>query len=491
MFTFRPYQLKVFQDHSTGILILHWSRQIGKTTVLAAWAVERILRCRGHTVTVLSNSLKNGAEFIARASAFCEEKLSGEEEIKFRFSRHEIRLERGRDLSRIHALAANPRTARGFSGDLILDEIAFYEDPEGVWEAAEPILAARADFLCRIASTGNGKRNLFYRMTRDSRFVLSRVTRTDAWRMGVPIFDPLTRRPITPDEARAAALDKEAYDQNYECAFIGENRSLLNTTLIEAACSDTGYICCGEWSPEALKLFEEVSSGGKWLFAGVDVGRSRDRTVVTVITAENGIYRVLGFLRLEEMRLPEQQKRLNPLFRIPGMKGIAIDMTGLGLGLYEYILQIYGNRKVYGINFSSTMPAVSERGSLSRAASGGGALPHARVTEVLAVNLVRSYEESRLSHPLDEILREDLLLPRRTLNAAGRVSITADRDNSGQAGHADHFWSLALALEAARRQPGRMERRLVSGASRAGLMQSQSVRRTIHSERDLGGGIFF
>src|SRR3954465_15333086 len=65
---------------------------------------------------------------------------------------------------RIKVLAANPRTARGFSGDLILDEFAFHENAAAIWEAAEPILASNKDYLCRIASTPNGKHNMFYRL---------------------------------------------------------------------------------------------------------------------------------------------------------------------------------------------------------------------------------------------------------------------------------------------------------------------------------------
>ena len=208
MFTLRPYQLEVFRDHSTGILILHWSRQIGKTTTLAAWALDRIVTLPGHTVTVLSNSLRNGSEFIGRASLLTEEPPW--DQYEFKISRHEIQTDAAGKLSRILALAANPRTARGFSGDLILDEMAFYEDIAGVWDAAEPILSSDPKFLCRIASTGNGRHNLFYRMVQDPRFHVSRVTRTDAWHMGVPILDPFTRAPITPEEARAAALDKNS-----------------------------------------------------------------------------------------------------------------------------------------------------------------------------------------------------------------------------------------------------------------------------------------
>ena len=53
---FREYQRPVFEDNETGILVLHWSRQIGKSFTLAAWAVDRLLTRPGRLVTVLSNS---------------------------------------------------------------------------------------------------------------------------------------------------------------------------------------------------------------------------------------------------------------------------------------------------------------------------------------------------------------------------------------------------------------------------------------------------
>ena len=51
----RPYyQQAIFDDRSSGIQILHWSRQIGKSFTLAAWAVDRLLSRPGRLVTVLS-----------------------------------------------------------------------------------------------------------------------------------------------------------------------------------------------------------------------------------------------------------------------------------------------------------------------------------------------------------------------------------------------------------------------------------------------------
>jgi phage FluMu gp28-like protein len=166
----RKYQLPVVSDHRSGIVVLHWSRQIGKSFALAAWAVYRLLTKRGRLVTVLSNSRENGAEFLLKCSQIC--RLTGTRfatvvnapELEFEDYRMELRIESFNQLGRIKVLAANPRTARGFSGDLILDEFAFHENANAIWEAAEPILAANPDYLCRIASTGNGRHNLFYRI---------------------------------------------------------------------------------------------------------------------------------------------------------------------------------------------------------------------------------------------------------------------------------------------------------------------------------------
>jgi hypothetical protein len=74
-FLFRPYQAPVFWDNESGILILHWSRQIGKSYTLANWAVARLIqKLETHPawlITVLSNSRDNGAEFCLKAAQAC------------------------------------------------------------------------------------------------------------------------------------------------------------------------------------------------------------------------------------------------------------------------------------------------------------------------------------------------------------------------------------------------------------------------------------
>ncbi len=70
----------------------------------------------------------------------------------------------------------------------------------------------------------------------------------------------------------------------------------------------------------------------------------------------------------------------------------------------------------------------------------------AKVTELMATELLAVFEERSIEIPNDAELRADLVKPEKITSPGGRVSIAATRD---EAGHADHFWAIALAIRAA------------------------------------------
>jgi phage FluMu gp28-like protein len=444
---FLPYQREAFADRHHGVAIWFWGRQCRKSSTGAAWAVDRLLtQVPKHgrwLVTVLSNSKDNGAEFNLKVGEICEllgqayEAADLSPDGLYEHMVYETRVRVGGGVGRIKVLAANPRTARGFSGDLILDEFAFHEDSQRIWEAAEPILAAHPEYLCRIMSTGNGRQNMFYRMVTSGRYPVSNIRRSDAWGQGLPVYHPVTREPITPDQARELALDKRAYDQNYENVLSDESMALLTYELIGAAEDpDVGEICEQDWSAAALARLHAARGD---LYAGVDVGRSRDLTVLSVFERLGGQWLCRALLRCAGMRLPEQQRRLRAVCEAPRFHRAAIDMTGLGLGLVEYAQEQFGRGRILGVNFATSVPLTR------RLAASGRAADRVRVTEAMATELLAAYEDRRIKHPVDELLREDLRKPERLTTPGGRVSIAAAADASG---HADHFWSFALALEA-------------------------------------------
>ena len=457
---FRRYQLASFVDHATKTVIEHWSRQIGKSYTYAAWAVDRLLRNPGRLVTVLSNSRDNGAEFVAKVREVCDrmgEIIDGleqddnadeldrgaalSEDVKYANMRFEVKITIGGKTGRIKVLAANPRTARGFSGDLILDEFAFHEDSAAIWEAAEPIISSNPDYLCRILSTGNGRRNMFYQLISEGRIRYRRIRRSDAWATGdLHIYSQIDGREITPGEAREQASDKRAYEQNYECAFEDENAALLTQELISAA-ERAGVVAIDrqDWTPASLARMERAAGR---LEAGVDVGRTRDLTVVTVLEHAGLTRECIAMLEIENMRLPEQQRRLDAVCRMPGFAAMEIDMTGVGTGLFEYAQRDNGTR-VRGVHFASTEPVTA------RIQAEGRKAPTARVTEIMATDLVGVFEDRGITIPADARLRDDLRRPEKITSPGGRVSIAAARDAGD---HADRFWSLALAVRAGKRR---------------------------------------
>jgi len=444
---FRKFQEPVFWA-TEGVLLLHWSRQIGKSYILAAWAVHRLLGNPGRLVTVLSNSKSNGMEFLLKAAHVCavmrvaceSADLSTNDRIES--MRMEIRVKLNGKFSRLIVLAANPRTARGFSGDLILDEFAFHEDSAAIWDAAEPIISGNPDYCCRIASTGNGRFNMFYRMANESSpYPVSQIRRTDAYEMGLQIYDPATRREITPAEARAAAWDKASYDQNYECAFNDESMALLTHELIaaceyqlEAGHNRTGvtecFICAQDWTSQALELLRSCKGP---LGVGLDVGRNRDMTVIAVGEKIGGILFTRALLRISAMRLPQQLDRLRPILQMPNFGRLCGDATGLGLGLVEFAQELCGPYRAEAVQFAS-------REKLST--RGGRQTGSALVTELIALDLLELFEARSIRIPCETALREALRKPERVTTANG-VRIAATRDESG---HADEFWSIALMV---------------------------------------------
>ncbi len=455
---FRKYQEPVFWDHETKTQLLHWSRQIGKSFTLAAWAVQRLLLFPGRLVTVLSNSRDNGAEFVLKVEEVCRKmsmaveavetdsnqaeldaRADLAEDVKYEAMRFEVKITVEGKVGRIKVLAANPRTARGFSGDLILDEFAFHENSAAIWEAAEPIISANPDFMCRISSTGNGRRNMFYQLISEGNIPYCRVRRSDAWKMGeLKIYSIISGKPITPDEARRQASDKRAYDQNYECAFNDEASILLTQELISAAQRVDFAVDEQTWSAASLQRMYRATGE---LFAGWDFARVGDLSVIAVFEKLGPLKRMIGLLTMRDMRIKEQNAQRFAVCSLPKFRRLCIDMTGNGLGAFEDAEDAHTAAKVEGVNFSSTAPVTD------RIRAEGRTAPTARITEIMASDLVAEFEDRTIEIISDAALRDDLRKPEKLISPGGRVSIAAVRDVKD---HADRFWAIAMGIRASK-----------------------------------------
>lgn len=249
-------------------MLLLWRRQLGKTTTIAHLALKRMMQKKGHLFTFASASLMVGREVIYREAAILQSALEelGKQAAKadlklevrdrdssklpgaldldgfadvFNRSALEMRLYHDRNtFSRTQVIAPNPATARGYSGDVAIDEIGFIKNFRELWEAMEPIASRQQDFRCLLATTPpDDDAHYSFELAvppDDAVFPVSpeghwyesqagvlvhRCDVFDGYAAGVKLYDTNTREALTPAEHRARALDKDAWDRNYALIF--------------------------------------------------------------------------------------------------------------------------------------------------------------------------------------------------------------------------------------------------------------------------------
>ena len=118
---------------------------------------------------------------------------------------------------RVIALPANPMTARGYSGDVFLDEFAMHRDDREIWAALIPTLTRGGGEL-DVASTPHGRKNMFFKLLSNRRFSHSRVTIHEAVAGGLA---------ADVEVLRDAMADPLSWRQEFECEFVDEATAFL------------------------------------------------------------------------------------------------------------------------------------------------------------------------------------------------------------------------------------------------------------------------
>jgi len=402
-----PYQRAWVEDPArfkAGLM----SRQVGKSFAGACEAVRDCLVTPAATWVVLSAGERQALEFMAKvrqwAEAFAlvihdfDEQRAGAEAL---LRSSEVRFATG---SRVIALPANPATARGYSGNVILDEFAFHEDAEGIWRAIYPSITnpLRGELKLRVLSTPNGQGNRFYRLWTGGGANWSRhkVTVHDAIAAGLP---------INLDALREQIGDADAWAQEYECAFLDVGGVLFPYELIAGCESDL-----------ASELMTVPSGERGALYTGVDVGTVNDPTVaVTLERMPDSRLRVIEALRLKGMPLPDQQDLLDGRLAAATVSGL--DATGLGKQMAQFFSAKLGG-KFRPCDFTSKWK-------------------HEAFTR-----LYNALERKSVLLPVSRDVREDMHAWHVSHSGSGVATYWAPRTREG---HSDFTSALVIALDCA------------------------------------------
>ncbi len=338
---------------------------------------------------------------------------------------------------KIVAGSSNPKFFRSKGGAAGLDEFAFHRDGRELFKAAHAT-AMFWGYPLRIWSTHNGPGSYFNQLIQQAKVIeptsgkprlkasLHHVTVLDAVEQGiveridmrkkrldhVPAPDA-KRRQEWLDDLRSTCPDEDTWNEEYMCVPSTDASSLLSYDLIQGC------------EVANLELFDVTSrfAVGSRFYAGFDVGRKRDLSVLWVIEKLGDVFWTRVLRTFNNVNFSAQEGAINSLLGSSAIKRLCIDSTGIGMQLAERLQQRWGTHRVEAVHF--TAPVKSE----------------------LAMPLRRLFEDKLVRVPMNDLVREDLHSIRKIVTAANNVRLDADRSDTD--GHGDRFWALALAYHAA------------------------------------------
>lgn len=327
----------------------------------------------------------------------------------------------------IYSLSSNPDAQAGKRGRRVGDEFALQKQQRQWYAITLPGLQWGGQMS--LISTHRGTHSFFnkeiveparHTETNKKKFSLHTVTIESAVREGLWLkirsqLEPSDDRYEYDDDAflqaaRDACPDEETWLQEYCCVPADDAAAFLSWELI-TACSET-----------AVERAARVYPADAPRYVGYDVARKQDLSVITVLCDIGGVLVDEDVIVMKNTPFAEQERRLDEVMQRPGVKQARLDATGLGMQMAERAERRYPGR-AQGVMFN--MQSKQE----------------------LAFPLRARFEDRKIRIRDDRLYTADLRSIKKTVTAAGNIIITSEAGATD--GHADRFWSLALACHAA------------------------------------------
>ncbi|MCX8191627.1 MAG: terminase family protein, partial [Nitrososphaerales archaeon] len=406
------YQIALLNDTSKQIVV-RWTRQSGKTTTFAAKSLFFCITKPNSQALITSPGLRQSMivsdkieEIINKMNAVARRAW-----IK-KVQRQTITFHNG---SRVKALPYSLHRLRGETCDLIfVDEASFIRDDEILFDSIlKPMLATRWQRGAQIivSSTPWGKNTMFYRFCKDPIVAKDWSQHHITWRDAVK--EGLI--PLEFIEAQRRSISTERFQREYEAEFVEDHDSYLTQDLI-ARCQD----------PELEYWSFDHFIKDKELYAGIDLGKKHDYSVIAVLEKDHfheDYPLKLVHLKRFELDTPYASvigymKILSERWKI--FHRICVDQSGVG----EYIVEDMRNAGIENIE--------------------GVVLTMQKKEEVLGY-LKQVMLESKLKLPYDEDLIIEMNIEKYELTKDGHIKFSHPEHC-----HDDRLWALALAVYASR-----------------------------------------
>lgn len=405
--TFYPFQLDWLLDLS-DYAVCNKSRQIGMSHTTAAWGVL-YGAFHGELTTIISVGDRESAEVLEKAKGHRDVLCALGSQMAGRRGKDNASEVDFKSGGRIMALPSSG--GRSFTGNVFLDEFAYQQHAAAVWDAA--LAVTMHGFRARVASTPNGIGNDFEQLW-------SNPTKNAGWSKHEISLQRALAEGMRVDIDRCwkmAKGDPRLFDQLFGCKFLDGELQYIPGELIEVA-----------------SLADYDAKGEGLYFAGLDIGKTVDLTVLVVVKKIGGVLFVVYVESCKRTDSDGLAAMVARAFTRFGLRKLAVDATGLGVFPAEQIQKKHGSSKVEPVVFGQ------------------------QTKEDMATGLYTAFAERKLRLPktrfpeegckLDDVpaMRSDVASIRRIITSAGNVRYDAPHTDQG---HADRAWALALAVHVA------------------------------------------
>lgn len=259
-----------------GDILLCTGRQVGKTTIFARKAAERMLSKPNSRIIVVSLTEDQAKLIIVMILEYLEFKARFQiHKGKYKPTQNRIRLKNGSQV--IARPVGNTGDAvRGFTGDvLIIDEAS--RMPQLVWEASRPTLLTTAGDIW-MCSTPHGKQGYFWEayQNKTNKYKVFHISSEEVIRnraISATWTEKQRAESIKFLEAEKADMSSLQYGQEYLGLFLDDLRRYFSDELIQKCCTL-------KRRPAVLK--------GKEYYLGVDIARmGNDESTFEIIDCIN------------------------------------------------------------------------------------------------------------------------------------------------------------------------------------------------------------
>ncbi|KHT36609.1 terminase large subunit domain-containing protein [Pectobacterium carotovorum] len=403
------------------------SRQIGATWYFAFEAFENAV-LTGDPQIFLSASRAQAEVFRSYIVNIAQEYFG------ITLTGNPIRLSNGAEL---RFLSTNKNTAQSYSGHLYCDEYFWVPNFARLNEVASA-MATHDKWRTTYFSTPSAKTHQAYPFWTGEEWKRGNKKRAA---VKFPAFDELRdggrlcpdgqwRYIITMEDAIAggfnlASLDKlrnrynvDTFNMLYMCVFVDSKDAVFSFDDLERCGIDPDI--WQDHDPKAPRPF-----GNREVWGGYDPARSGDLSTFVIIAPpiyEGEKFRVLRVINWQGMNFRYQANQIKKLFQQYNFTYIGIDITGLGIGVFENI-QHFAMRQAKAIRYG------------------------VETKNRLVMKAADVVESKRIEWDQDEkAIAASFMAIRKTTTASGNA-MTFVADRSAETGHAEAAFAIMHALD--------------------------------------------